>query len=84
MHLTRLLCRSVHEEQGVVLMVDKVSFEFLKGATVEFAEDLISASFQVRPCSAAFVCPVLLRVLARQCVALQRRARRDAGSLAPL
>lgn len=29
-------------------MVDKISFDFVKGATVDYAEELIRAAFQVR------------------------------------
>lgn len=32
------------------MAVDRVSMEFLKGSTIEFAEDLIASSFRV--CSA--------------------------------
>lgn len=55
-------CR-VHEEQGVTMLVDKVSYEFLKGATIEFSEDLISASFQVCPTSLAIMCAVARAIL---------------------
>ena len=42
-------CRSVLLQEGhPFLVVDKVSYEFLKGSTIEYAEDLMSASFQVR------------------------------------
>lgn len=42
------LCRLI-EKGGVTLAVDKVSLEFVRGATIEYAEDLLSASFRVRP-----------------------------------
>lgn len=38
----------VYNQDGVALAVDKVSYEFLKGATVEYAEDLMSSSFRVK------------------------------------
>merc|ERR1711924_159123 len=37
----------VFEKDGAVVLVDSVSFEFLKGATVDYSEELIRASFQV-------------------------------------
>ena len=40
-------CRLI-QDGGVTLAVDKVSMEFVKGATVEYAEDLLSSSFRVR------------------------------------
>ena len=45
--LTTLLCRLI-QQGNVALAVDKVSMEFLRGATVEYAEDLLSSSFRVR------------------------------------
>ena len=49
--LTRAWPRSqddrVFEKDGAVVLVDSVSFEFLKGATVDYSEELIRASFQV-------------------------------------
>lgn len=38
----------VFERDGVKLVVDKISFDFVKGATVDYAEELIRAAFQVR------------------------------------
>eukprot|EP00892_Ulva_mutabilis_P007392 jgi/Ulvmu1/5024/UM021_0041.1 len=35
-------------QDGVSMAVDKVSMEFLKGSTIEFAEDLIASSFRVK------------------------------------
>jgi iron-sulfur cluster assembly accessory protein len=40
-------CR-VFKQDGVSLVVDKVSMEFVKGATIEYAEDLLSSSFRVK------------------------------------
>lgn len=37
----------VFERDGVKLVVDKISFDFVKGATVDYAEELIRAAFQV-------------------------------------
>jgi hypothetical protein len=39
------------------MAVDKVSLQFLKGATVEYAEDLLSSSFRV--CSSSAICHLL-------------------------
>jgi Fe-S cluster assembly iron-binding protein IscA len=33
------------------VVVDKVSMEFLKGSTIEYADDLIASSFRVRTCT---------------------------------
>ena len=41
-----LLCRVVHQH-GVQLVTDNVSYELLKGATVDYTTDLIRASFEV-------------------------------------
>lgn len=35
------------EQDGKVLLVDKVSLDFVRGATVDFTEDLIRRSFEV-------------------------------------
>lgn len=35
------------ERDGVKLVCDDISFDFLKGATVEFEENLIRSAFQV-------------------------------------
>lgn len=43
---TNLWCRRITTE-GVTLVIDKLSMEFVKGATVEYAEDLMSSSFRV-------------------------------------
>jgi Fe-S cluster assembly iron-binding protein IscA len=41
------LCR-VFEKDGAKLVVDDISFGFIKGATVDFTEELIRAYFAVR------------------------------------
>ena len=35
------------EKQGVKLVVDSISYDFLKGATVDYVEELIRSAFQV-------------------------------------
>ena len=40
--------RVVSAPGGVSVLVDQVSFEFLKGAKVDYSEELIRASFQAR------------------------------------
>ncbi|GMH34306.1 hypothetical protein BSKO_02140 [Bryopsis sp. KO-2023] len=37
----------VFERDGVKVVCDGISFDFLKGATVEYAEDLIKSAFQI-------------------------------------
>ncbi|KAM0947476.1 putative FeS cluster insertion protein [Dioscorea sansibarensis] len=37
----------VFEKDGVKLVVDNISFDFVKGATVDFVEELIRSAFQV-------------------------------------
>lgn len=39
----------------MTLAVDRVSMEFLRGATVEYAEDLLSSSFRVRACALPYL-----------------------------
>ena len=39
---------SVVQQHGVQLVTDAVSYELLKGATVDYTTDLIRASFEVR------------------------------------
>ena len=43
-----LLLRRVFERDGARVAVDPVSFGFLRGATVDYAEELIRAAFTVR------------------------------------
>lgn len=40
------MCR-VFERDGVKLVVDKISLDFVKGATVDYVEELIRSAFQV-------------------------------------
>lgn len=35
------------EREGVKLVVDNISYDFLKGATVDYVEELIRSAFQV-------------------------------------
>ncbi len=44
------------ERDGVTLVVDETSLELVKGAEVDFVEDLMGASFQVRNPNAASSC----------------------------
>ncbi|XP_062005117.1 iron-sulfur assembly protein IscA-like 2, mitochondrial [Rosa rugosa] len=37
----------VFEKEGVKLVVDNISYDFLKGATVDYVEELIRSAFQV-------------------------------------
>jgi iron-sulfur cluster insertion protein len=46
----------VFERDGVALVVDAVSLELVKGAEIDFVEDLMGASFQVRNPNAASSC----------------------------
>jgi iron-sulfur cluster insertion protein len=46
----------VFERDGVRLVVDAVSLPLVKGAEVDFVEDLMGASFQVRNPNAASSC----------------------------
>lgn len=40
------LCR-IFEQDGVKLVVDNISFDFVKGATVDYVDELIRSAFQV-------------------------------------
>lgn len=44
------------ERDGVALIVDSVSLELVKGAEIDFVEDLMGASFQVKNPNAASSC----------------------------
>jgi iron-sulfur cluster insertion protein len=44
------------EREGVRLIVDRTSLELLAGAEVDFVEDLVGASFQVRNPNATSSC----------------------------
>ncbi len=49
LHFTMRCCQcSVVQQHGVQLVTDAVSYELLKGATVDYTTDLIRASFEVR------------------------------------
>ncbi|CAA0842948.1 Iron-sulfur assembly protein IscA-like 2-mitochondrial [Striga hermonthica] len=37
----------IFEQDGVKLVVDNISFDFVKGATVDYVEELIRSAFQV-------------------------------------
>ncbi|THG23474.1 hypothetical protein TEA_000167 [Camellia sinensis var. sinensis] len=37
----------IFERDGVKLVVDEISFDFVKGATVDYVEELIRSAFQV-------------------------------------
>lgn len=37
----------IFERDGVKLVVDKISYDFVKGATVDYVEELIRSAFQV-------------------------------------
>ncbi|KAL0338632.1 UNVERIFIED_CONTAM: Iron-sulfur assembly protein IscA-like 2, mitochondrial [Sesamum angustifolium] len=39
-------CSGIFEQDGVKLVVDNVSFDFVKGATVDYVEELIRSAFQ--------------------------------------
>ncbi|HYM01935.1 MAG TPA: iron-sulfur cluster insertion protein ErpA [Stellaceae bacterium] len=46
----------VFERDGVQLVIDTVSLELVKGAEIDFVEDMMGASFQVRNPNAASSC----------------------------
>ena len=46
----------VFERDGVTVVVDDVSLDLLNGAEVDFVEDLMGASFQIRNPNAASSC----------------------------
>ena len=46
----------VFERDGVQLVIDAVSLELVKGAEIDFVEDMMGASFQVRNPNAASSC----------------------------
>ncbi len=46
----------VFERDGVELVVDAVSLELVKGAEIDFVEDLMGAAFQVKNPNAASSC----------------------------
>jgi iron-sulfur cluster assembly accessory protein len=46
----------VIERDGAVVLVDPVSLEFLKGAEIDFVDDLIGASFKINNPNATSSC----------------------------
>jgi iron-sulfur cluster assembly accessory protein len=46
----------VIEQGGATVLVDPVSLDFLRGAEIDFADDLIGASFKVRNPNATSSC----------------------------
>jgi iron-sulfur cluster insertion protein len=46
----------VFEQSGVTVVVDDVSLDLLNGAEIDFVEDLMGASFQIRNPNAASSC----------------------------
>lgn len=42
-----MTCR-IFEKDGVKLVVDNISYDFVKGATVDYVEELIRSAFVVR------------------------------------
>jgi iron-sulfur cluster insertion protein len=46
----------VFEKDGVAVVVDEVSLSLLDGAEIDFVEDLMGASFQIRNPNAASSC----------------------------
>jgi iron-sulfur cluster insertion protein len=53
---TRQLDDVVCERDGVQLVIDTVSLELVKGAEIDFVEDMMGASFQVKNPNAASSC----------------------------
>ena len=53
---TRLDDDLVIEKAGAVVLVDPVSLDFLKGAEIDFVDDLIGASFRVNNPNATSSC----------------------------
>jgi iron-sulfur cluster insertion protein len=53
---TRLEDDRVFARDGIELVIDAVSLELVKGAEIDFIEDLMGASFQVRNPNAASSC----------------------------
>jgi iron-sulfur cluster assembly accessory protein len=46
----------VFERDGVKVVVDEMSLQYLDGSTIDYAEDLIGASFQVHNPNATSAC----------------------------
>ncbi|XP_057512296.1 iron-sulfur assembly protein IscA-like 2, mitochondrial isoform X2 [Actinidia eriantha] len=52
----------IFEREGVKLVVDNISFDFVKGATVDYVEELIRSAFQVMTITNSLVTqPLCLR-----------------------
>ena len=45
--ITKYLCCRVFEKDGAKIVVDKDSLEFIKGATIDYHEELIRCAFRV-------------------------------------
>jgi len=46
----------VFEDQGIRLVIDQTSLDLLDGATVDFVEDLVGSSFQIKNPNATSTC----------------------------
>lgn len=46
----------VVERDGVAVLIDPVSLEYLRGAEIDFVEDLVGASFQIKNPNATSSC----------------------------
>lgn len=55
-----LILHRIFERDGVKLVVDNVSYDFVKGATVDYVEELIRSAFQV--CKCTFIIGIFLHV----------------------
>ncbi len=53
---TRMDDDLVIEREGAVVLIDAVSLDFLKGAEIDFVDDLIGASFKVNNPNATASC----------------------------
>lgn len=51
------------EKEGVKLVVDNISYDFLKGATVDYVEELIRSAFQVSHLFCVLACLLHVFVL---------------------
>ncbi|XP_050936379.1 iron-sulfur assembly protein IscA-like 2, mitochondrial isoform X2 [Cucumis melo] len=45
----------IYEKEGVKLVVDNISYDFVKGATIDYVEELIRSAFVVSETCSAFV-----------------------------
>ncbi len=55
------------EREGVALVVDAVSYEFVRGASVDFVDSLIKSTFEVLPRAPASY-QSLCQFWVRQCI----------------